>query len=223
MARDALPALAIFDVCDTLFATNTTFAFLNFYATPGHAPRLSAALKRWTSRRSPAFYIGAAIYRLTGADLARNRAIAALKGEDRAALESAATRFAEDVLPSFANQPVMQRLAQHKSAGDEVLLASSSLDIVIAPIARGLGVDFLASRLGFDGSICTGRLDPDLTGTKLSALERHGLNRGRAVHVYTDNRSDASLLAAATVANIILPRDGRSRRWGTEQCNYIEL
>jgi HAD superfamily phosphoserine phosphatase-like hydrolase len=223
MSRDVRPDLAIFDLCDTLFDTNTTFAFLEYYAATRPAPVLGKTIKRWTSRSSPFFYAGAIIERMSHTDIARSRSVGALAGESRDSLAQAATGFSVDYLPPHANQSLMRRLAGHKEAGDEALIVSSSLDLIVAPIASHLGVEFVASTLGFHGTRCTGQIERDLTGSKLSVLRERGLLDNRSIHVYTDNRSDAELLRAAHHPNIVLPRNRAKHRWGDKNCEYIEL
>ena len=84
------PPLAVFDLCDTLVAENTTVGFLRFYAEATGTAALKRALSRWTSRRSPFFYLGAVAHRLAGVDLGRRRMLAALAGEPRDSLREQA-------------------------------------------------------------------------------------------------------------------------------------
>jgi phosphoserine phosphatase len=213
---------AIFDVCDTLFSTNTTLGFLRFHAERSSDGRMPAALARWASRSSPAFYLGAAAHRLLGWDLARARLLKALKGQPRSTLEEQAGAYVEQELASRMVQPVHERLNQHLERGDRVLLASSSLDLVIAPVAERLGVEWVASTLQFIGGRCTGRLAPDLTGRKARATAAL-VGPTESVHVYTDNRSDGDLLRLAKRCTIILPPDAPGTRWAGEGCEYLPL
>ena len=114
------------------------------------------------------------------------------------------------------------RLQRHRERGDRVILASSSLDIVIAAIARDLGVDWVASELGFNDEKCTGALVNDLTGRKPAAISAL-TPPGASLHVYSDNRSDKALLRMADQCTIILPEGSGSRRWAGEGCEYLAL
>jgi HAD superfamily hydrolase (TIGR01490 family) len=213
----------VFDVCDTLFSTNTTMDFLRFFASRAGHSRVSRALNRWTDRSSPAFYAGALAYRLLHWDLARARVIAALRGCSREAIEAAARDYVRQCLPSQSVEPVHERLRSHLARGDRVILASSSLDMVVKPVAQGLGVDScVASELEFRDGISTGRLTRDLTGRKPQAIADM-LQSSDAVHVYTDNRSDLKLLAIADHRTVILPRGTRHSRWAGENCEYIPV
>jgi phosphoserine phosphatase len=119
-------------------------------------------------------------------------------------------------------KPVHERLQEHLRCGDRVLLASSSLDLIIAPVARCLGVEWVASQLEFANDICTGRLATDLTGRKPPALAAL-LTPGVSLHVYTDNRSDRDLLNLADQRTVIVPRSSKRGRWAGEDCEYLPV
>jgi len=215
--------LVIIDLCDTLYDANTTIGFIEHCRLAGGSRRMERSLRRWTGRRSPLFYLGAFAHHLLGRDLARQRLVAALAGEPRARLETTARDYATNVLPRHANQPLHDRLAAHRAAGDRVVIVSSSLDIVVAPIAAALGVEFMASTLGFKNDACTGRLERDLTGRKVDIVRDLGERQAPWLTVYTDNRSDQALVAIANDAVIVIPHGRAGTRWGGSDCEYIQL
>jgi len=214
--------IAVFDVCDTLFRTNTTVGFVRFLADRTGNAAASAVLRRWTSRRSPALYAGALAYRLLHRDIARARVIRTLRGYTREQLEAAAEDYFSTELASHMVEPVHERLRDHQRRGDRVILASSSLDVVISAVARGLGVEWVASELGYADGQCTGRLVRDLTGRKPAALAPL-LGDTPNLHVYTDNRSDRALLQMADRCTIILPAGSDGCRWAGEECDYLAV
>jgi phosphoserine phosphatase len=217
------PPLAVFDLCDTLVAENTTVGFLRFYAEATGTAALKRALSRWTSRRSPFFYLGAAAHRLAGVDLGRRRMLAALAGERKDSLREQAGIYAGNLLKHGGNKVVLDRLRALEKAGAEVIIVSSSIEIVVAAIAARIGTNYLASELEFAGERCTGRLTRDLTGNKLAALRDAGLSSGRSVHVFTDNGTDRSLVRAADRATIIIPTGKKAEHWAGAGCDYIQL
>lgn len=219
----AAPALAIFDVCDTLYAANTTVAYLNHLASSGAHPAVARAIDRWTTRRSPLFWVGAVAHRLLGRDVARARLIAALRGEPRDTLEAAARDFAANILPALANAPLIERLEAHRAAGDRVMLVSSSLDVVIAAIASRLEVEFAASTLGFHDDRCTGKIERDVTGKKDDIVRNLAGEKSSRLFVYTDNRTDLALVRLADRATIVIPRGQRDERWGGADADTIRL
>lgn len=214
--------IAVFDVCDTLFAANTTVGFLRFYAGRINDDTVARGLERWGSRSSPAFYLGALTDRIAGWDLARTRLISSLRGHSRAKLRAAAEEYVTGELMRHIIEPVHVRLREHLGHGDRIILASSSLDVVIAAVARSFGVEWIASELGFAGNQCTGKLLNDLTGRKPAAISAM-VGSDAHIHVYTDNRSDQGLLRMAGRCTIILPAGSNIGRWAGEDCEYLSL
>ena len=209
-ARPSAAGLALFDVCDTLYRANTTVGFLDDFL----GTRASYRRRRWlvTSRASPLFYPAAASMRFLPLEFARALLVRALAGFDRAELQRAARRYVDEQLARLVNVSVLERLEHHRREGDRVVLASSSLDLVVAEIAGRLGVEYRASRLGFAGERCTGRIDDDLTGRKQDVAAGLRTATPGLLHVYTDNRSDEALLGVADKAVIVVP-PGRSDQW----------
>lgn len=220
--RRATQSVAVFDVCDTLFSTNTTTDFLRFYGERTNDRKIQATLKRWSSHRSPVFYFGALACRLLGWDIPRARLIGTMRGHSKADLEAAAAQYASTELARRIVVPVNDRLKEHLQRGDRIILASSSLDVVIEAIARNLGVEWVASEVGFVDGTCTGRLVNDLTGRKQAAISAL-LPPDASLHVYTDNRSDGALLRMAERCTIILPAGSKGERWAGEACEYLAL
>ncbi len=219
------PGLAVFDLCDTLYAENTTYGFIRwFHARSGRRGR-AWLIRLLESRFLPIFWLLAALHRFPGVDLPRRIAVLTLRGLSRSELESAAAGYAASHLPGAAVPATQERLSCHRAAGDRVVIVSSSLDIVVAAVARLLGAEGIGSTLGFRDGRCTGRIDRDLTGRKaplVAALAREGPGRP-VVHVYSDNLADRALLAAADRPTVVIPA-GRSRApWGEFDAAFLEL
>lgn len=221
MAQE-LQRIAVFDVCDTLFRTNTTVGFVRFLARRSGDAQSLETIRRWTARTSPAFVAGALAYRFAHWDVARGRVIRTLRGYTREELQAAANDYVALELAPQLVEPVHKRLQEHRADGDRVILASSSLDVVISAVARNLGVDWVASELGYAEGRCTGKLVRDLTGRKPAALAPL-VGRLASLHVYTDNRSDKALLQMAERCTIILPAGSSGHRWAGEDCDYLAV
>lgn len=219
--RDDRRALAVFDVCDTLYAMNTTAAFLQMVGQKRTG--VATALTRWTSPKSPVFYLGAICHRLFKLDLARARLIAALRTIPQQELEASGRQLASERLPMVANAVIHERLERHRKRGDDILLLSSSLNAVVGPIAETLGVPYRASELEYVNGICTGRLKRDLTGRKASALREAAPGTCSKLWVYTDNRSDADILALADERIIVVPAGQTRGQWGKNASEHIQL
>lgn len=219
------PRMAVFDVCQTLYAANTSLGFVRQH----HArcgPSLGAGMvAAIDDRRSPLFYLSAALHHGPGLDVHRWTLARSLWGASRAALAESAAAYVREVLPGQVNAPVLARLEAHRAAGDRIVLISNSFDIAVAAIAQALGVEWHASRLGFTGDLCTGRIEADLTGRKselLVALLAQAVP-DPVIHVYTDNQSDRDLVAMADHPTIVIPRGKSRASWAGIDADFIEL
>jgi len=219
------PAMAIFDLCDTLYAENTTLGFVRFFQARhgGWADRAALALA--FSRRSPVFYLFAALHRLAAVDLYRRVVVRTLRGRGRIELAAAARAYVADRLPRLAVAQTQARLDRHRADGDRIVLVSNSLDVVTEAVAERLDVEWRAARLGFRDGRCTGRIEADLAGRKAGVVTEllAGFPVRPLVYAYTDNLSDRDLVAMADRPTIVIPA-GRSRaRWGGVNAAFVEL
>ena len=82
-----------------------------------------------------------------------------LRGISRAALEEIARDSFETYLKGDLFEGAVTLVRQRQSEGRRVVLATSSLDFIVAPLAAHLGVrDILATSLEFRDGACTGRV-----------------------------------------------------------------
>lgn len=213
---------AVFDVCDTLYRENTTVGFLRFLGQRGHIG-VAKTVSRWTNRGHLLFWVGAACHRLFGIDVARARMIGSLAGLNEREIHQAAQQYVDQGLAAKRNEQIFDRLDAHQTDGNTIWLASNSLDPVVAAIARSIGANHVASRIGYQDGICTGRLETDLTGRKSFALSKELADAQGPMHVYTDNPSDRDLIEMADHAVVVIPK-GRARvQWAGEADEYVYL
>jgi HAD superfamily hydrolase (TIGR01490 family) len=82
-----------------------------------------------------------------------------LRGLSREALERVARESFESRLRADVYEGAASLIAERRRAGRRVALATSSVDIIVEPLARHLGVDdVLATVLEFRDGLCTGRV-----------------------------------------------------------------
>ncbi|NJC06478.1 HAD superfamily phosphoserine phosphatase-like hydrolase [Sphingomonas kaistensis] len=210
--------IALFDLCDTLYAENTTVGFLRFASR--EEPAIASALQRWLE--NPLFFLLGAVAQRLGRDLARERLVASLAGLPRDRIEHLASAYAERLEDTRSNTPLLVRLDEHRKRGDRVVIVSSSLAPVVEAVASRLGVEGHGSTLGFtnDGR-CTGKITKDLTGAK-PAIAAGLRGEGEWMIVYSDNRTDEELLRSADEGFVVLPA-GKKTRWAGNDVNYIQL
>jgi phosphoserine phosphatase len=163
--RDA--TLRIFDFCGTLFDCNTTLAFLRYVA----ASCPAAFSIRFHALRCAASLLRRA--RLAGPRTFMRIRLVTLKGMTRPEIESAADRFVETTLPGHVRPPVFEAFSREIADQSRVVLASRTLDIILAAFVRRYPVE---KRLGLSadygsGDVCTGRYAPgELETGKLARL-----------------------------------------------------
>ena len=80
-----------------------------------------------------------------------------LAGTTRGQLENIARICFETKLRPGLFEEAYRLIQDHKAQGAQVVLATSSIDIIVRPMADWLGVELIASSLEFDGEFCTGR------------------------------------------------------------------
>lgn len=111
----------------------------------------------------------------------------------------AARLFEEFVRPRIRPQAAA-RVAHHRERGDRVVLVSGSIEPIVAPLARHLGVaEILAPRLETRDGVCTGALEGEpLAGEgKAEAVATFAAAHGCALeraHGYADSIDDVPML-----------------------------
>lgn len=222
-ARGAASA-AFFDVDGTLMRTNITHYYVHI-ATRGFSP-----LRRflWMLGVGPQ-----AIHYLL-LDLVNRGAFNRVFYRNYRGLEAARVRALADEVFATVMQPRLYpaaraAIAAHRTRGERIVLVTGSIDFLIAPLARHLGVtgaDTLAVTLAEEN----GRFTGELTGPPLSDEEkaravrayaaREGVDLAAAT-AYGDSGADLPMLAAVGHAVVVNPKPrlarlARDRGWRIE-------
>lgn len=203
------------DICDTLFFSNTTFDFIRFCIEKGWLG--NRGKRRWglyLRRGSLPFWALAVLNKLTGSDFHKKIAVGLLKGYSVAAVSSWAARFYQEYL---LTKKVDQTFAVLQQLADEtqLVLASSSIEPVVAEVARAVGASrYVATMLEVTGDVYTGRIALDLTGKKTEALKEL-FRSGVPVAVLSDNTTDRSLMELAENGYAICYNDVQRKFWST--------
>ena len=146
------------------------------------------------------------------------------RGLERSALE----KLSEEAYLTFTKRDVfteaLDLIAEIRSRGGHVYLASSSVDIILTPLAVALGVDgVIASTLDFEDGVCTGMfrdgpiLGPQKCKHVLDHMSRNGLDPGECAF-YSDSYHDIPILEevakpVATNPDRRLRRHAETRGW----------
>lgn len=209
--------LILSDIDDTLFRSNTTYAFLSYVLRP-------FALRSWklrllTGRWSPVFLVLTVLGKLQGRDLVRARSLRLLLGLPKSLLEQQAPRFYDEYLAFKINDDVLALIRNKKGS---YYLISSTLDPVARIIGQRLEMTPLSSMLEEANGKLTGNLLQDLTGKKHKvARELADRNPESRLVVVTDNRSDYDLVAMADERFVVIRKESDKHFWANLQPSYL--
>jgi HAD superfamily hydrolase (TIGR01490 family) len=187
------PAIAFFDVDETLIAVNSMSRFLRHHlrASGGPGSAFDDALRdlrALAERGEPREAIARAYYRhYAGRD---TRELADQGRAWFAAELSVGGLFLEHTVAA---------LGDHRRRGDSVVLVSGSFPPCLDPVAERLGADaVLCARPETVGGVHTGRLDATMIGEEKAAAVRALLAErgvpGAVCHAYGDHASDLPML-----------------------------
>jgi len=213
----------VFDICDTLYYSNTTHDFIRFVLEREPLSVGKATYNMLNSKLSPLRYLLVAIGVTTGRDLLRSFNISVLKGKHRSQLDRLAEQFVSEYLATRRIRQTQERLAEKRSEGLRLVLCSASIEPIVAAVARELHIeDFVATSLRYDGDTFTGTIDQDVTKIKLQTLKDRSL-LGSLVYAASDNLSDRELLQAAETATAIIHGEKRRDFWKKFDFEIINL
>jgi HAD superfamily hydrolase (TIGR01490 family) len=186
---------AFFDLDKTIIAKSSTLAF-------GRPFYQSGLLNRRAVLRSAYAQF---VFALAGADedqmdRMRDYITAMCTGWDVAQIREIVNETLHDIIDPIVYDEAVERIQQHKSAGQDVVIVSSSGEEVVGPIGAMVGADYvLATRMvvGDDGKY-TGEIERYVYGPeKAEAVRELAAERGydlAASYAYSDSITDLPLL-----------------------------
>jgi HAD superfamily hydrolase (TIGR01490 family) len=166
-----------------------------------------------------------ALYRLGGGvDALLEGEFAFIKGVERSRLEEIGREVFEHRTSKALRPGVLKLIEAIKADGGKVLLATSSLDFIVRPLAERLGIDdVIASSLEYRDGRCTGRLNgPAMFGqAKRDAVLSYAKKKGVELSdsaFYSDSIHDLPLLLAVGEPVAVAPerrlrREAEARGW----------
>ncbi|HEM8345814.1 TPA: haloacid dehalogenase-like hydrolase [Providencia stuartii] len=168
-----------FDVCGTLYSTNTTFHFLKFlHSKQKNYLRLTLCL----ILMSP---IGKILNKLKILSI-RKIMIKSLKGLDKISTHKIAEIYVNDILPKYEINNIIRLFNKFIFDKDnKVILISASIDPVIKAIADKYHITYHSSILEVNNDKFSGRLSLDLKGNKKPFFDK----KSNSIF-YSDNLDD---------------------------------
>lgn len=212
----------IVDVCGTLVKDDTTIGLLRWHFVRHSRWRL-LLLGSLTARWSPLRLLMAVMEKVTRRHLLKHGLVRLLKGDSVAEVEQSASGYADWLLSSRRVEHVTKLLDGSKARAEGLVLASASLEPVVAALASRLGARFVASSLSTANGRHLGRYARDLTGQKLAALDEllPADWKKHAVIGISDNLTDRTLLQTVQKPYVVLHSHGHRARWGDIRAEYL--
>lgn len=219
-----LPQVAVFDVCDTLYYSNTTHDFIDFVARQKFSGAKRLSHRALNSRKSPLRYALILTSIATGRDLHKKFNVSLLKGIRRAELDELARQFIKEYLNTRKIKQTHAMLDELRLDGTRIVLCSSSIEPVVRQIAAELEIkDFVCTTLEFSGDVFTGRIAREIADRKNEALKNETLS-GEIDWAVSDNKGDAGLLATALTRRIAVVHNQKNLEfWKQHQVEILDL
>ena len=185
----------IIDVCGTLYASNTTFDYIDFVM---QSASLKKRVVHYILQLRITKLILITIGKIVKIDIYRYLYIHLLKGCSKDKLELYASRFYHEYLQKKRIQFSFDILDSIDNKKYSIILCSASLDIIIEKISHNIGYKYHATKLEFVSNICTGKIHTDLLGAKHLLFKNEDLYL-----VMTDNLSDYLLVQQAKIKLVL--------------------
>ena len=225
MSNSLKEPLFIADVCGTLVYDDTTLGLLahHFARQPDRLWRLKV-LHLTTKKHSPLRLGAMVLERITGKHLLKLILVRMLVNDKVISLEASACEYAEWLLAERKIESVWEILAPAIKER-RVVLASASLQPVIAALAESLGLQYVSSELESHNGVLTGYYLNDLTGKKIQALNTKVGDdfTDNEYDAISDNLTDHKLLSGARKAFVVLHSESHQERWDGLKATYLRL
>lgn len=211
--------VAVFDVCGTLYDSNTTFDFLDDF----FKDNKKYLLFRKLSKTPLGKIVNYPFYRLLKYDLVRSIATGYLKGIDENELSNAAKTFVYQYLSKKVNANIKELLEEHKENGFIIVLMSGSYSIIVEHVCDYCHADnFFASELEVVDSLYTGKYKLDQLFNKKDILLNKYQNITELV-VVSDNRTDYELMQRADKGYAVCNKHKQALFWKSMNLSHVEI
>ena len=217
--------VVLFDICGTIYQSNTTFDFLEYT----FSNRQSFKLYKGIYHTYLWKVLNKTLRQLFTYDLTRVIALKFLKGYKRDELIEKVEEYYDSFLKPRKNVAitnVIQKINEDRET--RIILLSATIDVVAEVIASRLGLqEYYSTILEYQNGKCTGTIKKDLLGKKLTLVKNLDIE-SLISSFYTDDFSDVPVLDIAKEKNIVVyPKYKKRwekiielRKW---EVNYIEV
>jgi phosphoserine phosphatase len=213
--------IAVFDVCNTLYRSNTTHDFVEFYLQHRPSWRLSIFRLLRIKLLGP---VWAGLSWAMGRDVFRVISVKMLRGAPAEEMDRMAAEFVRTFLETRAKSRVLLLMDELRREQYRIVLASASFEWVVREIARVLNADgFFACTVAVEHGKIAGRYSCDIRGQKHCVVARQ-FPRAEDVVAITDNGEDADLIRMSSRAWIVCEQRKHQRwaRMGLANSTFLE-
>lgn len=198
--------LHIFDICGTLYKSNTTYDFLLFYFKRNNRFKylIFKSLLSFPAKIAWKFFTLLGLsYRI------RIFLVSYLKNEPVELVRKEADNFVKDFLQSKIILDIAERLKNTLKYPSDVYLVSASIYPVVEAIASKLEVsNFKATELQIANNRYTGRISKELEQKKKSVVcEIDSFLDKNQIFVYTDSFNDSDIVEMSDFAVIVCNKE----------------
>ncbi|WNM20230.1 HAD-IB family phosphatase [Flavobacterium capsici] len=207
--------IALFDVCGTLYHSNTTYDFISFFLKRNARLRYYKYLILKSVLFKPFWKLS--IIMKGNNHFNRRVFLSFLKNYNVNFVEKEADVFVKEILNLKINQVIHDELKLHLQKKHKIFLISASIDSVVGAIARNLKVDgFYATKLGITNGVYNGKLEFDMEGQKKAFFEKNFRNyQDNYVYFYSDNKEDINLLLQVNEPIVVCFEKDKKKYWNS--------
>lgn len=211
--------VAVFDVCDTLYDSNTTFDFLDDYFDDNRKYQLF--------RKCSTSFLGKVLnyplYRFFNYDIVRVIATGFLRGESQHELEIAVKTFVYEKLSDKVYNSVQELMNTYKDKGFTIFLMSGSYSPIVKYVCDFFEADdFVASELEIVDNKYTGKYVNDQLFNKKKVLLEKYANIDQLV-VISDNKTDYDLFEIADKSYIVCNKLKDKIFWSHRISKFLDV
>ncbi len=211
--------VAVFDVCGTLYNSNTTFDFLDYCFQGNTTYRLFRRITGTYLVRGTNYFMN----KMFGLDIVRKLATQYLNGCSYVYIENLSKLFLHEFLANKERSDIVRLMNDYHSRGYRIVLMSASYLFIVDKIAHHFNIqDYYASKLEIINGYYTGNYSLNLYYHKKMILLENYKQIHRLV-VVTDNKSDADLLGFANKAYVVCDRHKDSVFWEKSRLNNLTI
>jgi len=182
--------VVVFDLCGTIYDSNTTFDFLDFHFRNNQSYlRYRKISKLFATRATNKLST-----RVFNYDFIRKWGVSFFRGIPKAELLVSFHEFYAQILSAKEIQVTKMLLEQAKRANARIVLMSASLDIIVDELAKTLDIkERYATQLTVANDRYTGQIAGDLLGTKHRLIKLLNAGANKVIFI-SDNLSDANVI-----------------------------